>query len=113
MERKWTYRQYHVLDNSNVAHQDVRMHCNTNLFPELSFRVPHSKPHGSKGLIKHYHLLFYLKIGNGVCIIRCRPCDYVSCTSMLENPVYLIYHKMNKSNINLSPSTIIGHYSGP
>ena len=27
MERKWTYRKYHVQDNADVAHQDVRMYC--------------------------------------------------------------------------------------
>ena len=30
MERKWTDRQYHVQDNDDVAHQDVRIYCNTN-----------------------------------------------------------------------------------
>ena len=33
MERKWTDRQYHVQDNSDVAHQDVKMYCNTNQLP--------------------------------------------------------------------------------
>ena len=39
MERKWTNIQYHVQDNSDVAHQDVRMYCNANQFPELDFVV--------------------------------------------------------------------------
>ena len=39
MERKWTDRQYHVQDNCDVAHQYVRMYCNTNKFPEISFLV--------------------------------------------------------------------------
>ena len=39
MERKWTDRQYHVQDNTDVVHQDVRIYCNTNKFPELPFVV--------------------------------------------------------------------------
>ena len=33
MERKWTYRQYHVQDNSYVEKQDLKIYCNTNQFP--------------------------------------------------------------------------------
>ena len=33
MERKWTERQYHVQDNADVAHQYLRMYCNTNKLP--------------------------------------------------------------------------------
>ena len=29
-EQKWTDRQYHVQDNYDVSHKDVRMYCNTN-----------------------------------------------------------------------------------
>ena len=47
MERKFTDIQYHVQDNPDVAHQYVRMYCNTNQFPALPFRVPHYKPHGA------------------------------------------------------------------
>ena len=32
-ERKWTYIQYHVQDNADVAYQDVRLYCNKNKFP--------------------------------------------------------------------------------
>ena len=49
MERKCTDRQYNAQDNANVAHQYVIMYCNTNQFTALSFCVPHSKPHGSRG----------------------------------------------------------------
>ena len=66
MERKWTAIQYHVHDNSDVAHQDVRMYCNTNQFPELSFCGPYSKPHGARGLSNNYHLRFDPKLGNGI-----------------------------------------------
>ena len=33
MKRKWTERVYHVQDNSDVEHKDVKMYCNTNQFP--------------------------------------------------------------------------------
>ena len=84
MERKWTNRQYHVQDNDDVAHQDARMYCNTNQFPALPFCGPHSKPHGARGMSKHYNLRFDPKLGNGVCAIRHIPCACVACTSMLD-----------------------------
>ena len=91
MKRKWTDRQYHVQDNADVAHQYVRMYCNTNQFPELSFCGPRSKPHGARGLSKHYHLRFDPKLCMGTCAIHRIPFDYVVCTSMLEKPcIYVI-----------------------
>ena len=86
MERKWTNRQYHVQDNDDIVKQDVRVYCNTNQFPELPFCGPHSKPHGARGIIKHYHFPFDTKLGNGVCEILCIPCACVACTSMLYKP---------------------------
>ena len=86
MERKWTERKYHVQDNADVELKDVRMYCNTNQFPELLFSGPHSKPHGARGLIKHYHLSFDLKLGMGVCAIILIPCACVACASMLDKP---------------------------
>ena len=78
MERKWTYRHYHVQDNADVSHKYVKMYCNTNQFPELSFYGPHSKPHGARELSKHYHLCFDPKLGNGVCAIRRITCACVA-----------------------------------
>ena len=86
MERKFTYRQYHVQDNSDVELKDVRMYCNTNQFPELSFSGPHYKPHGTGGLSKHYHFRFDPKLGNGVDAICCISCVFVACTSILDKP---------------------------
>ena len=57
-----------------------------NQFPELPFCGPYSKPHGARGLSKHYHLLFYPKIGMGVCAILRIPCVCVACTSILYKP---------------------------
>ena len=79
MKRKWTERQYHVQDNSDVAHQYVRMYYNKNKLPALPFCGPNSKTHGTRGLIKHYYLRFDTKIGNGVCEIFCIPCACVAC----------------------------------
>ena len=86
MEINWTDRQYHVQDNADVEHKDVKMYCNTNQFPELSFCGPFSKPRGARGLSKHYHLRFDPKIGMGICAIRRIPCACVAFTSMLDKP---------------------------
>ena len=86
MGGKWTKRQYHVQDNSDVAHQDVRMYCNINQSIASPFCGPHSKPRESRGLIKHYHLRFYPKLGNGICEILRIPFACVACTSMLDKP---------------------------
>ena len=84
MERKWTDRQYHVQDNAYVSHQDVKIYCNTNQFPEFSFSVPHSEPHGTRGLSKHYHLSFDPSLGMAIGSILRIPCACVACTSMLD-----------------------------
>ena len=86
MERKWEFRQYHVQDNSDVAHKYVKIYCDTNKFPALPFFGPHYKPCGTRGLSKCYHLRFDTKIGNGVCAIIYIPCDCVVCTSILYKP---------------------------
>ena len=76
MERKWTERKYHIQDNTAVAHQYVKMYCNRSKFPALSFFGPHSKPHGARGLSKHYHLRSDQKLGNGVSAIFRIPCAF-------------------------------------
>ena len=62
------------------------MYCTKNQLPELSFCGSHSKPHGARGLSKHYNLRFDPKISNGICAIFRITCDYVACTSMLDKP---------------------------
>ena len=62
------------------------MYCDTNQFPTLSFYVPYPKPHGSRILIKHYHLRFDTKLGHGICAIFHIPCSFVACTSILDQP---------------------------
>ena len=75
---------YSVQYNDDVTHRDVKFYCNTRKLPALLFCVPHSKPHGSRRLIKHYHLIFDPKLGNGVCEIFRIPCACVVCTYMLD-----------------------------
>ena len=84
MERKWTEKKYHVEENASVEIKDVKIYCNTNQFPELTFCGPHSKPHGKRGLGKYYHLSFDPKVGMGVCAIRRIPCACVACTSIMD-----------------------------
>ena len=80
MERKCTERKYHVQDNASVKLKDVKIYCSTNQFPALPFCGPHSKPHGARGLGKHYHLRFYPKLGMGKCSNRRIPCACVPFT---------------------------------
>ena len=63
MERKWTKREYHVQEYASVELKGMKMYCNKNQLPVLTFCVPHSKPHGARGLGKHYHLRFDPKLG--------------------------------------------------
>ena len=55
MNRRWIEIKYHGQDNAEVELTDVKIYCNTNQFPTLHFCGPHSKPHGARGLGKHYH----------------------------------------------------------
>ena len=85
-KRKWTDRYYHIQDNSDVAEKDVNIYCNTNQFPALLFCGPHPKPHGARGLSKHYHLRFDQKLGHGICAISRIIYACVACTSMHDQP---------------------------
>ena len=64
--------------------KDVNVYCNINQFTELPLCGPHSKPHGERGLGKHYHLRFDPKLGMGKCAIFRIPCACVACTSILD-----------------------------
>ena len=86
MEIKYTERKYHVQDNAEVELKDMKMYCNKNQFPASPFCGPHSKPHGARGMGKHYHLRFDPKLGMGECAICRIPCACVACTSMLYKP---------------------------
>ena len=68
-KRTWTYREYHVHDNADVAHKKVKMYCNNNQLPELPFCGSHPKSHGTMGLINHYRLNFDPNLVHGICLI--------------------------------------------
>ena len=70
--------------DEDVEHQYSKMSCTTNQFPELIFLIPHNKPYGVIGLIKHYHMHFYPQLGHGTCEIRQIPCACNNHTSTLD-----------------------------
>ena len=81
-KRNWTKREYHIQNYADIAHKYVKIKCNTNQFPSLSFCGTHTKPHGLRGLSNHYHMRFYPKLGHGICAIRRIPCACAECTYM-------------------------------
>ena len=85
-KRRQTDRQYHVQDDADVEHKDVKMSFDTNQLPTLPFCGSYPNPRGAMGLIKHYYLRFDPKLGHGICAIRGIPYSCVACTSMLEKP---------------------------
>ena len=112
---KWTDREYHVQDNADVSHKDVKMYCESNQFPELLFFGTHPKPRGARGLSKHYNLSFDTKLGHGICAIFHIPCACVAFTSMLGKP--WIYDIPSKEKSHYQPVTnytywqVLGSYS--
>ena len=70
--------------NKDVEHQDLKVYCSTNHFPELNFLGPHKKPHGVRRLGKHYHMCFDPKLGHVTCAIRLIPCSFNLCTSIID-----------------------------
>ena len=68
-KKKWTNREYHVQQNKDVEHQDVKIYCATNQFPELKFLCPNNKKHGVRGLGNNYHMRFDTKLWHGTCAV--------------------------------------------
>ena len=85
-KQKWTKREYHVQNDADIAHKDVKMFFNKTQFPSLPFCCPHTKPHGVRGLSKHYHMRFDPKLVHDICAIRCISCACAECASMLYKP---------------------------
>ena len=83
---KCTDREDYFQDNADVAHKYVKMFCDTNQIPKLSFFGSYPSPHRAMGLGKHYHLSFDPNLGHGIFLIRRIPCACVSYTSMLDQP---------------------------
>ena len=84
------------------------MYCNKDQLPELPFCGPHPKPHGKRGLSKHYHLRFDPKLGHGICAICFIPCACVACTSMLDQLRIMVYIQINNHTTNLSHILLTG-----
>ena len=66
---KFTDCEYHVQDRKYVPHTSVNISCATTQFHALPFCGLHVKPHGVRGLSKHYHLQLDPKLGHGKCAI--------------------------------------------
>ena len=66
-KKKWTNREYHVQQNKDVEHQDVKIYCATNQFTKLQFLVRHKKPRGERGLGQNCHMHFYPKLRHVTC----------------------------------------------
>ena len=100
-----------IQDNADVEHKYMKMYCDTNQFPALPFYVSHPKPHGGRGLSKHYHLRFYPKLGHVIYKIIRITCACVVCTSMLDKTwVSGIPFKENRNATNLLPTLLIGQF---
>ena len=70
--------------NKYFYHQDVKIYCATNQFPELKFLMPHNKPHGVRGIGKHYNMSFDPKLGHKTCAIRQITCVCNLCTYIID-----------------------------
>ena len=83
---KCTDIEYHVQDNADVAHKDVKMYCDTNQLPASPLCGSNPNPHGARGLGNNYHIRFDKNIGHCIREILRIPCACVACTSMLDQP---------------------------
>ena len=79
-KRKWIDREYHVQDNTDVAHKYVKIYCDTNQLPTLTFCGSHKNPHGERGLGKHHCLRFDPNLGHRICAISRIIFACVACT---------------------------------
>ena len=65
-------------------HKYIKRFFNKNQFPSLKFCGPQTKPHGIRGLSKHYHIRFDPKLVHDIYLIHHIPCVCAEFTSMLE-----------------------------
>ena len=92
-KRKCIDREYHVQDNVDVAHKYVRIYCDTNQFPELSFCGPYPKPHESRELSKHYHLCFDPKLGMTYVQFATYHVPVLHVHQCFTKLIFLVFHK--------------------
>ena len=62
-KRKRTGRDYHIQKKEDMNHSDVEIYFHTTQFSAFKLCGPHNKPHGVRGLIKHYNIILDPKIG--------------------------------------------------
>ena len=87
------------------------MYCATNQFTQLNFFLgPHNKPHGVRGLCKHYHMCFGPKQVQVTCAIHCILCDCTSYTSIIDQPWVSGLQNRNNPAINASKIEHTGIY---
>ena len=85
-KRNWNERVYPVKYRKDVSHTSVKMSCSAIQFLVFPFCGPHAKPHGLRGLSKHYHLQIEPKLVCGNCKIQQITCACVECTNILDKP---------------------------
>ena len=85
-KRKWTDPEYHIKDSKDVPQKSAKISRDKNQFTELPFCGPYMKPHGVRGLSKHYNLKLDPKLGHEKCAILRIPCACIACTKMLDKP---------------------------
>ena len=110
IKRKWTDIEYHVQDNSDIAHKDVKIYCDNNQFPALPFFGSHPKPCGARGLSKHYPLHFDSKLSHDVCAIFRISCDVLHVHKCWKNLGFMVFRQQNRHATNLSPNVLIGQF---
>ena len=86
VKKKVTNREYPVQNNKDVEHQNVNLYCTRNQFPIFPFCGPNNKPHGVRGLSKHYHKSFYQELGHVTCEICCITFACTQFTSNIDKP---------------------------
>ena len=86
--------------NKDVEHQDVKIYCVKNQFPELNFLGPHKKTHGVPWLDNHYPMCFDPKLGHVTYKICCIPFVCTSCKYILEKLGFQGCNKRNNLAIN-------------
>ena len=108
---KLTDREYPVQENYDIEHKDVRMYCDTNRFPTLTFCGSYPKPLGERGIINHYHLRFDPKLGHGICaIFRKRYVTVLHLYQFWKNLGFVVLSKQNRHATNLSLDVLIGQF---
>ena len=73
-----------------MQHKSVKHSCASTQFQALSFSGPHAKPHGVRGLNKHYHLQLHPKLGHGKCEIIWIPFACIAFTNVLYKPWVIV-----------------------